>query len=200
VDRAKADLEQSRLNFERGQELFRDKLIAKQEFDQRRTDFDSRNAALREAEARVAQAQAQIRQSEAQCSAAGRRVAQAKAQLVRAADVLDHTLAVAPLDGIVTNLPVRTGETVVPGIQNTPGSLIMTIADMSSITAEVKVDETDIVSVALGQPADVTIDAIPNKIFRGRVAEIGDTAILRSTGLADFQPGSERLQGRRRAG
>jgi HlyD family secretion protein len=88
---------------------------------------------------------------------------------------------------VVTNLPVRVGESVVPGIQNSEGSVIMTIADMSVITAEVKVDETDIVSVHLGQVADITIDAIPNKTFKGHVTEIGDTAILRSTGLAASQ-------------
>ena len=93
----------------------------------------------------------------------------------------------APIDGVVTNLPVREGETVVPGVTNLAGSNIMTIADMSVITAEVKVDETDIVSVALGQKADITIDAIPNKTFKGHVIEIGDTAILRSTGLAASQ-------------
>jgi HlyD family secretion protein len=87
----------------------------------------------------------------------------------------------------VTNLPVRVGETVVPGIQNSSASLIMTIADMSLITAEVKVDETDIVNVALGQTAEITIDAIPNKTFKGKVIEIGNTAILRSTGLAASQ-------------
>ena len=84
-------------------------------------------------------------------------------------DVLSKTSYVAPFDGVVTNLPVREGETVVIGIQNSPGSTLMTIADMSVITAEVKVDETDIVNVKLGQPADVTIDAIPNKIFKGKV-------------------------------
>jgi HlyD family secretion protein len=63
----------------------------------------------------------------------------------------------------------------------------MTIADMSVITAEVRVDETDIVNVHLGQPADVTIDAIPHKIFRGTVSEIGDNAIVRSTGVATSQ-------------
>jgi HlyD family secretion protein len=93
----------------------------------------------------------------------------------------------APLDGVVTNLPVRQGETVVPGVQNSASSTIMTIADMSLITAEVKVDETDIVSVTLGQKAEITIDAIPNKTFKGHVIEIGDTAILRSTGLAASQ-------------
>ena len=63
----------------------------------------------------------------------------------------------------------------------------MTIADMSLITAEVKVDETDIVNVKLDQPADITIDAIPNKTFKGHVIEIGNTAILRSTGVAASQ-------------
>jgi HlyD family secretion protein len=87
----------------------------------------------------------------------------------------------------VTNLPVRVGETVVPGLQNQNGTIIMTIADMSLITAEVKVDETDIVNVSLGQAVDVTIDAIPNKTFKGHVTEIGNTAILRSTGVAASQ-------------
>jgi HlyD family secretion protein len=79
------------------------------------------------------------------------------------------------------------GETVVPGIQNSAASTIMTIADMSLITAEVKVDETDIINVKLDQPADITIDAIPNKTFKGHVIEIGNTAILRSTGVAASQ-------------
>jgi HlyD family secretion protein len=120
-------------------------------------------------------------------TATQRRVALARANLHRASDVLQRTFAVAPLEGVVTNLPVRVGETVVPGIQNSSASLIMTIADMSLITAEVKVDETDIVNVALGQTAEITIDAIPNKTFKGKVIEIGNTAILRSTGLAASQ-------------
>jgi len=76
---------------------------------------------------------------------------------------------------------------VVIGIQNSPGSTLMTIADMSVITAEVKVDETDIVNIKIGQPADVTIDAIPNKAFKGRVTEIGDNAVVRSTGVSTSQ-------------
>jgi HlyD family secretion protein len=94
---------------------------------------------------------------------------------------------VAPYDGVITNLPVREGETVVMGIQNSPGSTLMTLADMSVITAEVKVDETDIVNVRLGQPAEVTIDAIPKKVFHGTVSQIGDNAIVRSTGVATSQ-------------
>jgi HlyD family secretion protein len=88
---------------------------------------------------------------------------------------------------VITNLPVREGETVVMGIQNAPGSTLMTLADMSIITAEVQVDETDIVNVQLGQPAQVTIDAIPKKIFKAVVTQIGDNAIVRSTGVSTSQ-------------
>jgi HlyD family secretion protein len=87
----------------------------------------------------------------------------------------------------VTNLPVREGETMNPGIQNSPGSTLMTIANTSVITAEVKVDETDIVNVKLGQSAEVSIDAIPKKRFKGIVTEIGNNAVLRSTGVSTAQ-------------
>ena len=97
------------------------------------------------------------------------------------------TQAIAPFDGIVTNEPVREGETVVEGIQNAEGSTFMTIADMSVVTAEVKVDETDIVNIQIGQPAEVTVDAIPNKVFKGHVTLVGDQALLRSTGVATSQ-------------
>ena len=85
------------------------------------------------------------------------------------------------------DLPVREGETVVIGIQNSPGSTLMTISDMSVITAEVQMDETDIVNVKLGQPAEVTIDAIPKKTFKAVVTEIGNNAIVRSTGVSTSQ-------------
>jgi HlyD family secretion protein len=114
-------------------------------------------------------------------------ITQNQANLTRVYDVLQKTTYEAPFDGVITNLPVREGETVVIGIQNSPGSTLMTIADMSVITSEVKVDETDIVNVHLGQPADVTIDAIPHKVFHGIVSEIGDNAIVRSTGVATSQ-------------
>jgi HlyD family secretion protein len=110
-----------------------------------------------------------------------------QANLARFDDLLQKRNFFAPLDGVVTDLPVRQGESVVPGLQNQTGTIIMTIADMSLITAEVKVDETDIVNIQLRQVADITIDAIPNKIFKGHVSEIGDTAILRSTGLSASQ-------------
>jgi HlyD family secretion protein len=99
-------------------------------------------------------------------------------------NMLDRTIAVAPFNGIVTNEPIREGETVVEGIQNAEGSTLMTLADMSVITAEVKVDETDIVNVKIGQPADVTVDALPGKVFKGHVTLVGDQALLRSSGQA----------------
>jgi HlyD family secretion protein len=187
IERAKAEMERARLFFERARQLHEERLISQQEFDQRRADFEAYSAAVREAEARRKQAEAQRAQLASQLAAAQKRVAAAAANLRRAADVLQRTYAISPIDGVVTNLPVRVGETVVPGIQNSPASLIMTIADMSLITAEVKVDETDIVNVKLGQTASITIDAIPEKTFTGRVIEIGNTAILRSTGLAASQ-------------
>jgi HlyD family secretion protein len=187
LDRAKAENDRARINFERAESLWKEKLIARQEYDQRKAEYEALLAGIREAEARLQQTRAQRQQLAAQLAAAQKRVAVSQAQLKRASDILQRTMAVAPLDGVVTNLPVRVGETVVPGIQNSPASLIMTIADMSLITAEVKVDETDIVNVNLDQLADITIDAIPNKTFKGKVIEIGNTAILRSTGLAASQ-------------
>jgi HlyD family secretion protein len=187
IDRAKADLQKAKLEYDRGESLFKEKLIAKQDFDSRKAALDSASASLREAEARYSQMNAQREQTAAQLSVAQKRIAQNKATLNRFDDVLSKHQAVSPIDGLVTNLPVRVGETVVPGIQNSSASLIMTIADMSLITAEVKVDETDIVNVKLEQKADITIDAIPNKTFKGHVIEIGNTAILRSTGLAASQ-------------
>ena len=187
IDRARIDEERARQDFERSQQLLNDKLVAKQDFDQKKSAYDSAKAAVQEAVMRLGQARSQLAQSRAQSSGAQKKIAQTNAMLSRFADILRKHNTYAPIDGVVTNLPVRVGETVVPGIQNSAASTIMTIADMSIITAEVKVDETDIVNVRLDQPAEITIDAIPNKTFQGHVIEIGNTAILRSTGLAASQ-------------
>jgi HlyD family secretion protein len=187
IDQSKADLEHAEEEFNRGKELYAQKLIAKQDFDQRRTTYEGMKAAVQVAMARLAQAKAQVLQAAAQTSSSQKRVGQTQAALARYSNVLKKFDSFSPLDGVVTNLPVRVGETVVQGIQNSAASTIMTIADMSLITAEVKVDETDIVTVKLNQVADVTIDAIPNQIFKGHVIEIGNTAIVRSTGLAASQ-------------
>ncbi len=178
--RAEADYSRNKLDWERAQNLYKDGLIAK-------SDFDSRENAWATADSGLGQAKARVAQAKAQKDSADKHVAQARANLTRVADVLQKTTYSAPYDGVVTNLPVREGESVVIGIQNALGSTLLTLADMSVITAEVKVDETDIVNVHIGQPAEVTIDAIPKKIFHGTVSEIGDNAIVRSTGVATSQ-------------
>ena len=178
--RAQADYDRNKLDWDRAQSLFKDGLISK-------SDFDSRKNAWATADAGLVQAQARVAQAKAQHDSADKHVTQARANLTRVTDVLQKTSYSAPYNGVVTNLPVREGESVVIGIQNALGSTLMTIADMSIITAEVKVDETDIVNVHLGQPAEVTIDAIPKKIFYGAVSEIGDNAIVRSSGVSTSQ-------------
>jgi len=187
LEHDKADLDRMKADYDRAQDLFNEKLLARQDFELKKFTYEAQKAQIAESETRILQARATREQNAAQVASAQTKIAQARANLSRFADVLRKFDTSAPLDGVVTNLPVRVGESVVPGIQNSEGSVIMTIADMSVITAEVKVDETDIVSVHLGQPADITIDAIPNKTFKGHVSEIGDTAILRSTGLAASQ-------------
>lgn len=182
IARTRAQMELSRVNFNRVAELWEAQVIARQEYDQKKADYEQQQAALREAELRLKQMVSQRSQTMAQINSSQRRVAQAQAQLKRQVDVLAKFDVIAPLDGIVTNLPVRIGETVVPGVQNSAASAVMTIADMSLITAEVKVDETDIVTLRLGQATEVTIDAVPDQKFPGHVIEIGNTAILRSTG------------------
>ena len=180
LEHAKADLEQKRLDWERAQALYKDGILAKQDYDAKKAAYDLDVASL-------AQAEAQLNQSKAQTASARAQLRTQQADLRSDQDLFNRTFAVAPFDGIVTNEPVREGESVVPGIQNTVGSTLMTLADMSLVTAEVKVDETDIVNVSIGQPADVTVDAIPNKVFKGHVTLVGDQALLRSTGIATSQ-------------
>jgi HlyD family secretion protein len=191
---AQADLQTAQANFNRAkedwtraQELLKDRLIAQQLYDQRRSEFEVAQANVLAAEARVTQAKAQYQQIIYNRDMSRARVAQMRAALVRVNDLRAKTIYTSPLDGIVTALPVHVGENVVPGIQNSPGSLLYQVSDLSTITAEVKVDETDIVNVKLGQPAEVTIDAVRNKTFKGHVTEIGQSAIGRTSGLTSGQ-------------
>jgi HlyD family secretion protein len=180
VEKTKADLEQKRLDWERAQELYKAGILAKQDFDSKRALYDTDVAT-------VNQAMAQLNQARAQTASYRGHLQMAVASLRSNQDLLDQTILVAPFDAIVTNEPVREGESVVPGIQNTVGSTLMTLADMSVVTAEVKVDETDIVNIRIGQEADVTVDALPGKVFKGHVTLAGDQALLRSTGMATLQ-------------
>jgi HlyD family secretion protein len=180
VDHSVADLNQKRLDWQRAQALYKAQLIAKSEYDSKKGAYDTDVATLEQSKAALVQARAQT------ASARGK-LGTAEATLTSDVDALNKTVSIAPFDGIVTNMPVREGETVVVGIQNAEGSTLMTLADLSIITAEVKVDETDILNVAMGQPVDVSVDALPGKVFPGTVTEVGDQAILRSTGIATSQ-------------
>src|SRR6266853_2369003 len=175
-----ADLEHAKLDWERGQLLFKEGLIPKQDYDTRKAAYDGAVAALASAQARAEQARAQLGQSRSALT-------QSQAMLGRLSDILKKTTYTAPINGVVTYIAVRVGENVVPGIQNATGSYLMTISDMSVVTSEVMVDETDIVSVKLGEDAEVTIDALPGKFFKGKVTEVGTQAVLRSSGLASTQ-------------
>src|SRR2546426_10672782 len=124
LNRAKSDAQRAQLDWNRAEGLYKEALIAKAEYDNRKAAWEAADAGLAQARARVAQAKAQK-------DSADRRITQNRANLTHAADVLQKTTYAAPFDGMITNLPVREGETVVIGIQNSPGSTLMTIADMS---------------------------------------------------------------------
>jgi HlyD family secretion protein len=172
-----ADLEKARFDWQRSQQLYKEQLIAKSDYDATKASYDGAVAALSASKAQVDQTRAAREQSRYNLN-------QATAVLKHTKDVLRKTTYVAPIDGIVSYIAVRVGENVVPGIQNTEGSMLMTISDMSVVGAEVKVDETDITNVKDGDVADVTIDALQGKLFKGHVTQVGDEAILRSSGLA----------------
>src|SRR5271167_1431819 len=172
-----ADLEKAKFDWERAQQLYKEQLIAKSDYDASKATYDAAAAGLNALKAQVEQSRAGREQSRYNLD-------QASAILKHTKDVLRKTTYVAPIDGIVSYIAVRVGENVVPGIQNAEGSFLMTISDMSVVTSEVKVDETEITNVRQGNPADVTIDAIPGKIFKGRVTQVGELAILRSSGQA----------------
>jgi HlyD family secretion protein len=180
IAQGQADLEQKRLDYSRAQSLYNEKLIAKQDFDAKKAAYDMSAATLAQRQAALAQA---LAQTDSQRGHTNQAMASQRANY----DALDKTISRAPFDGLVTNVPVREGETVVLGIQNAEGSTLMTLADMSVITAEVKVDETDIVNVELNQSVDVTVDALPGRVFKGHVTEVGDQALLRTTGIATSQ-------------
>jgi HlyD family secretion protein len=174
-----SDLDKAKLDWEREQEMYKEQLVAKSDYDATKATYDSAVGALAAAKAQVSQMAATRDQQRSNLE-------QAQATLVHQADILHKTTYFAPISGLVSYIAVRVGENVVPGIQNSQGSFLLTLSDMSVVTAEVKVDETDITNVHNGQSAEVTIDAVPDKTFTGKVTEVGDEAILRSTGDASM--------------
>ena len=174
-----SDFEKAKLDWQRAQMSYKEQLISKQDYDAAKAAFDGADAAVKSAKAQVDQALAAREQARSNLD-------QSRAVLRHTQDVLRKTTYTAPIDGTVSYIEVRVGENVVPGIQGTAGSFLMTISDMSVVTTEVKVDETDIVNVKQGQPVDVTIDAIPGKTFKGHVSDVGQLAILRTSGQASM--------------
>lgn len=141
------------------------------------SELDSSRAGAEAAGAQVAANRAALDRARRSLDAAARRVVQSQSQQVRANDVLAKTSVVSPIDGIVSRLRVREGEMVVVGIQNQPGTTLMTVSDLSAVNAEVKVAEADVFRLALDQAATVSLEALPGKTFAGRVVEIGASAL-----------------------
>ena len=178
LDAARARAQEAQLKLQRTRDLRRDGLVPVAE-------FDSATAAADTATAQVRSAEAALRRLQQGREAAERRVAEARADAARVADVLAKTDIVAPIGGVVTRLPVQEGEMVVMGIQGQLGTTLMTISDLSAIDAEVKVAEADVLRIQLDQTATVTLEAIPGVPFKGRVVEIGASALpVAGTGAA----------------
>jgi HlyD family secretion protein len=178
LEAATAKATQAKQALDRANELYAAQLLPAAE-------RDAAIAASDAAAAQVRASQAAVSRAEQALAAAGRRVAQARAQANSARDILNKTNITAPIDGIVSRLQVREGEMVVIGIQNQPGTTLMTISDLSAINAEVKVAEADVLRLKVGQPATVTLDAVADRTFTGRVVEIGASALsTQGTGAA----------------
>ncbi len=110
--------------------------------------------------------------------AAKHQIAQQEATLKSARHNLEEVTIEATMDGIITRLNVEEGESAIMGTTNIPGTVLMTIADLSTIETEVEVDETEVVHIKLGDLAKVTLDAFPDTSYAGRVTEIGNSPIL----------------------
>lgn len=170
VAAAAARAAEAQANRQRIEQLFAERLVSA-------ADRDAGVAAAEAAEAQVQAAEAAQARADDAVRSAERRIAQARAQATGASDLLDKTEITAPIDGLVSRLQVREGEMVVIGIQNQPGTTLMTISDLSTVNAEIKVAEADVLRLALGQTAEVTLEALPGRRFQGRVIEIGTSAL-----------------------
>jgi HlyD family secretion protein len=190
ITRSESDLSRAKINLERAESMFKDGLSSREQFDHTKADYDVAAAQVNSAKARLDQTIAQGNQTLKQRDSAALRLAQQRTSLIRAEDQLSKTTITAPLTGIITSLPVNEGEIAIIGVQNQPGTTLMTIADMSVITAEVKVDETDIVNVHIGQEAEIKVDALGDKKLKGHVTDVGNSAVNR-TGTGQNQGGTQ---------
>jgi HlyD family secretion protein len=167
VETARVQLQQAQQNLARQRELSSQQLTTRE--------------ALERAENDVKAAESSLREREKQINAQAARIGQERATLDSARYDLSKVRIESPIDGIVTRRNIQEGETAVIGTMNNAGTVLLTLADMSVIQAEVEVDETNLPFVSIGQPAKVTIDALPDRTFQGRVTEIGNSPIQTST-------------------
>lgn len=112
-------------------------------------------------------------------------IKQAEASLASTLDSLQKTVFYSPIDGIITSLRVEEGEIALVGTMNNPGTVLLTIADLSVMEVEVEVDETDVVGVELNQEAEIRVDAFPDTTIKGRVTEIGSSALQKVSASQD---------------
>ncbi len=184
LKRAQADLQLSRNEFQRAAEMVEAGIFSKSQYDAAKTRFEAAEAAVEAQRARVEQLEYQLRdaqiaviRAENSYKAIQERVKSTRAQLSNAQDLLFKTVKKSPIDGVVSSLPVKEGEFVLANLSSSP---LMMIADMSDVNVEVKVDETDIANVKIGQPAKVKVDALGETEINGKVIEIGHSAVTRS--------------------
>src|SRR5687767_5835657 len=178
---AKASLELAQQNLKRQQELWKDGLTTRESLERAQNEVTMREADVKRSQQDVAGRQQEIETREQQ-------IKQEQAGLSTTRYNLTQIVIQSPMDGIVVRRNIEEGETAVVGTMNNAGSMLLTIADMSVLEAEVEVDETDIPFVAIGQEAKITVDAIEDRTFRGRVTEIGNSPIQTNS----QQPGGQR--------
>jgi HlyD family secretion protein len=149
---------------------------AERDLDRTKKNF----AAHIESEQNLQKAQLALDSAKANELADGRRIEQARANLLANKDSLKKTTITSPIDGVVTAKPVEQGENAIVGTMNNPGTVLLTVSDMSVVEGEMEIDETDIPHVKVGQTARLTFDAYPDKKFDGVVTEIGGSPITKS--------------------
>ena len=168
IESSKVALKQAEDNYTRQQNLWKGGLTTRETLERSESDLKLRQADLRSQEQQLRTQE--LRKDSESATAESARFDLSKVRIE------------SPIAGIVTRRNIEEGETVVIGTMNNAGTVLLTIADMSIIEAEVEVDETDIPSVRFGQPAKVTIDAMPGQTFMGKVTEIGNSPIQAATG------------------
>jgi HlyD family secretion protein len=168
VETARVQVEQAQQNLKRQRDLWTQQLTTREALEKAENDLRSAQSALQEREKQVG----------AQTS----RISQERAALESSRYDLTKVRMESPIDGIVTRRNIQQGETAVIGTMNNAGTVLLQLADMSVIQAEVEVDETNIPHVQFNQPAKITIDAIPDRSFKGHVTEIGNSPIQPAAG------------------